>query len=150
MTTVTAATRFDEPVTQAMLTQAIERGRQRSRQGVHATGVQYVPLLKSLLVSFVDHTAVALPVSNYTELAALSDAELNALTLGFGGSALCLESRDLHVTIAGLVSASLPLMEMAATLIAARNGGKRSAAKVEAARANGRKGGRPRVVVIGV
>jgi len=42
--------------------------------------------------------------------------------MGFGGSALCLEERDLHVSIAGLVSASQPLMEMAATVISARYG----------------------------
>ena len=149
MTNVKAQSRFDEPVTQDVLTHAIERGRKRGCEGVHATSVKYVPLLKSLLVSFADHSAVALPVKNYPELTALTPANLNKLTLGFGGSALCLEDRDLHVSIAGLVSASKPLMEMAATLIAARNGQKTSAVKVRASRINGQKGGRPRLAVAG-
>lgn len=149
MTTVSAKNHFDEVVTAEVLTQAIQRGRLRASAGVHATGVQYVPVLKSLLISFVDHSAVALPIQNYPELAALHEAELHALELGFAGSALCLQSRDLQVSIAGLVLASQPLMEMAASLMASRNGRQRSLAKAEAARINGQKGGRPRLVRAG-
>lgn len=145
MTSVTANTRFDEIVTSEVLTQAIQRGRLRASAGVHASGVQYVPVLKALLISFADHSAVALPIQNYPELARLNEEELNGLELGFAGSALCLETQDLHVSIAGLVSASQPLMEMAASLIAARNGGRSSSVKAQAARANGQKGGRPRL-----
>lgn len=148
MTTVKAQVRFDEPVTPDALTRANERGRKRTSQGVRATAIQYVPQLKSLLFSFMDHSAVALPVNNYPELAALEETELHALSLGFGGSALCLAERDLHVSIAGLVSASQPLMDMAAILIAARNGAKSSAIKATAARNNGRKGGRPRIAAL--
>jgi hypothetical protein len=145
MTTMKAPTRFDEPVTQEGLDQAIERGRQRASVGVRATAVQYVPQLGSLLFSFLDRSAVALPVSNYPELAALDESDLQALTLGFGGSALCLKAGDLHVSIAGLVSASQPLMDMAASLVAVRNGKKSSVTKSAAARENGRKGGRPKL-----
>lgn len=144
MKTVSAQERFDEPVTATVLERAIERGRKRSRQELHATAVQYLPALKSLLIGFADQSAVALPVKNYPELAKLSTAELDHITVGFGGSALYLDEHDLHVSIAGLVSASKPLMEMAATVIAARNGRRSSTAKAAAARANGQKGGRPR------
>jgi hypothetical protein len=149
MTNVTAKSHFDEVVTPEVLTQATNRCRLRVGAGVHATGVQYVPTLKSLLISFVDHSAVALPIKNYPELAALDEAELNALELGFAGSALCLDTRDLHVSIAGLVSASQPLMAMAASLMAFRNGSKSSSAKAESARLNGQKGGRPRLARTG-
>jgi Protein of unknown function (DUF2442) len=147
MTRVKVQNGFDEPVTQVVLSQAIERGRTRGGQGVHATTVKYLPILKSLLISFADHSAVALPVRNYPELAALSAADLGKLTLGLGGSALCLDARDLHVSIAGMVAASKPLMDMAATLVAARNGSKTSAVKLQASRANGQKGGRPRLAL---
>jgi hypothetical protein len=147
MTSVTANNRFDEIVTSEVLTQAIQRGRMRASAGVHASGVQYVPVLKALLISFADHSAVALPIQNYPELARLNEEELNGLELGFAGSALCLETRDLHVSISGLMSASQPLMEMAASLIAARNGGRSSSVKAQAARANGQKGGRPRLAL---
>lgn len=149
MTNVTAKSHFDEVVTPVVLTQATKRGRLSVGAGVHATGVQYVPTLKSLLISFVDHSAIALPIKNYPELVALDEAELNALELGFAGSALCLDTRDLHVSIAGLVSASQPLMAMAASLMAFRSGSKSSSAKAESARLNGQKGGRPRLARAG-
>ena len=147
MTTIKASARFDEPVTQDVLVQAIERGRKRASVGVRATAVQYVPQLGSLLFSFLDHSAVALPVSNYPELADLNESDLQALSLGFGGSAVCLKARDLHMSIASLVSASQPLMDMAASLVAVRNGRKSSITKSAAARENGRKGGRPKLAL---
>ena len=74
----------------------------------------------------------------------MSLIDLKQMAVGFGGSALCLEERDLHVSIAGLVSASLPLMEMATALVAARNGRRNSEVKAKTSRENGLKGGRPR------
>ena len=59
------------------------------------------------------------------------------------GSALCLDAHDLHVSIAGLVAASAPLMEMATALVVSRNGSRSSASKTVAARENVQKGGRP-------
>lgn len=145
MTTVKAKVLFDEPVTDEVRTRAIETGCKRVGPGFHATAVQYLPQLGALLFSFLDNSAVALPINNYPELTDLDEAELKALSLDFGGSALCLPGRDLHVSIAGMVSASQPLMSMARSLVATRNGQKSSAAKSAAARENGRKGGRPRL-----
>lgn len=143
-----ARDRFDEPVTEAVIEQAIAQGKKRRDHGLHATAVHYLPAHRSLLIGFADESAVALPVKNYPELAALSAEELTHLALGFGGSALCLDERDLHVSIAGLVSASKPLMEMAASVVAARNGSRSTAAKASASRENGLKGGRPRKLAI--
>ncbi|VCU69963.1 hypothetical protein PIGHUM_02029 [Pigmentiphaga humi] len=134
----------DEVVTDGVLASAIAAGHQRRATQLHAKGVRYLPDFKALAVSFEDQTAVLLPVERYEELAGLSVSELERIEVGYGGSALCLAERDLHVSIAGLVSASKPLMELAATVIAARNGRRTSAAKALAARENGRKGGRPR------
>lgn len=144
MSKIKATTRFDEPVTVEVLDRAIERGKQRRNAGVHATSVNYASTIKALLVGFADHSAVALPVRNYPELADLSATDLKNLEVGFGGSALCLDRRDLHVSIAGMVAASAPLMAMATTVVAASHGRRSSAAKVAASRENGRKGGRPR------
>lgn len=144
MKTMKAADKFDGPVTAQVLAQAVERGRKRRTQGLHATAVQYLPLRKCLLIDFADQSAVALPVKNYRELAKLSASDLENVTVGFGGSALCLDARDLHVSIAGLVFASKPMMALATSMIATRNGSRSSAAKAQAARENGHKGGRPR------
>ena len=64
-----------------------------------------------------------------------------------GTHALCPDKHDLHISLAGMVAASQPLMNMAATLVATKNGQKSSAAKSAAARENGRKGGRPKAVL---
>jgi hypothetical protein len=143
MSSVTAKALVDEPVTEAVLQRAVERGQQR-RPMLHASEVHYVAESQSLRIGFSDLSAVVLPVKNYPELALLSRTQLDRLVLGFAGSALCLEEQDLHVSIAGLVSASVSLMEMAATVVATRNGSRRSTSKAIAARENGQKGGRPR------
>jgi hypothetical protein len=146
MKSVNAHSHIDEVVTQEVLTKAIKRGAQRADTGVRAQKVHYLQSLQSLLIVLADQSAVSLPIKNYPELACLHEDELKSLELGFGGSALCLEARDLHVSIGGLLSASQPLMEMAATLVAARNGSKSTAAKAQAARENGKSGGRPRLL----
>jgi hypothetical protein len=115
-TRVKGQDRDDEPVTEAVLVEASARG--RKRPGLQPMRVQYLPALGALLAGFVDQSAVLLPVKNYPELAALSQAELEQMTLGFRGSALCLDARDLHVSIVGLVSASQPLMALAAARMA--------------------------------
>ncbi|EGF30670.1 hypothetical protein IMCC9480_1035 [Oxalobacteraceae bacterium IMCC9480] len=149
MKTLKASGDFNKPVTEEALAQAMTQGRARVDAGLHATTVQYLPAYASVLVGFSDRSAVLLPIQNYPELAELTVTELDQLTLGFGGSALCLPTRDLHVAIAGLVSASPPLMAMASSVIAARNGSRSSAAKVRASRENGQKGGRPRKLATG-
>ena len=147
MSTVAAKKQVDEPVSVAVLRHAIERGEQRRRLALQARTVRYVHDSKSLLIGFADNSAVVLPVKNYPELARLKRAQLDSLALGFAGSALCLDEKDLHVSIAGLVSASAPLMAMAATMVATRNGSRRTLAKSAASRENGQKGGRPRKTV---
>jgi hypothetical protein len=143
MSIVTARTLFDEPVTDDVLRRAVARGHQR-RSALHASAVQYMADSQSLRIGFSDLSAVILPVKNHPELAQLSRTQLDGLVLGFAGSAICLAEQDLHISIAGLVSASVPLMAMAATVVASRNGSRSSASKAVAARENGQKGGRPR------
>lgn len=144
MATIKSRRRVDVPVTALALAEAIVRGRNRKDVGVRATALHYQVAHKKLLVSFADGSAVTLPVDNYPELSALSVARLKRVSLGLGGSALCLDEEDLHVSIAGLVAGSAPLRHMAVTVAAARNGGLTSEAKAAASRGNGMKGGRPR------
>ncbi|CDG82399.1 DUF2442 domain-containing protein [Janthinobacterium agaricidamnosum] len=148
MNTIKARSHIDEPVTEAILQQAIVRSREQSAP-LQATTLHYLPEQKRLLIGFADDNALALSTKNYVELADLSDAELKRMTLGLSGTALCLDERDLHMSITGLVSASKPLMAMALSLAAVRNGSSNSAAKAHASRQNGLKGGRPRKLAPG-
>lgn len=142
MKTIEASTLADRPVTDALLGVAIRRGQARPKGGFQATAVSFVD--SCLVVSFVDGSGVLLPVQHYPEFDGFEVEDFSELKVGFSGTALCHEGKDLHVSIAGMISASKPLMDMAASVIASRNGRQSSAAKAEAARANGRKGGRPR------
>lgn len=133
----------DVPVTRAVLAKAVDRGARRKESGVRASGLRYLPGPQVMMISFRDGSAVALPVKNYPELRELGPSRLRRIELGMAGSALCLEEADLHVSIAGLVAASAPLRRMAISVAASRGGARTSEAKAAAARANGKKGGRP-------
>lgn len=146
MSVIRSKPRLDEPVTEDVLRRAADLGALRSRS-LHATEVRYAHDSKTFNIGFVDKTAIMLPVEIYPEFSTLSLVERRRVALGFAGTALCLESRDLHVSIAGLVAASAPLMEMAATVIASRNGSRSTLAKAAASRENGRRGGRPRSAI---
>ncbi|TDV45000.1 hypothetical protein EC919_11336 [Pseudomonas graminis] len=134
----------DQPVTQRVLNQAIDQGRKRNAPNIQPTTLRFLSELNALAIGFSDQTALLLPVANYPELRELSGSELGQMELGFGGKAICLDHRDLHMSISGMISASESLMGVAGSLIAARNGRRVSAAKATASKANGSKGGRPR------
>jgi hypothetical protein len=142
MKTIEASILADRPVTEDVLDEAIRRGQVRHKSGLQVTAVSFVE--PCLAVSFIDGSGVLLPVQHYPEFDDFEVEDFAGLTVGFSGTALCHEGKDLQVSIAGMISASKPLMDMAASVIASRNGRQSSAAKAEAARANGRKGGRPR------
>ncbi|MFW9080688.1 DUF2442 domain-containing protein [Pseudomonas sp. P2757] len=144
MKTVKAGLQADRPVTQNRLDEAVDRGGVRRRSSLQAVSVSFHP--PCLVIHFEDDSGVLLPVNLYPELADFQPEDFAGVKLGFAGTALCHDDKDLQVSIAGMISASQPLMSMAASVIASRNGRQSSTAKAEAARANGKKGGRPRKV----
>lgn len=144
MKTIKAREHYDEPVTQRVLNRAIDQGGKRDTPNIQATTLRFMGELNALAIGFADQTALLLPVANYPELRELSVKELEQIELGFGGKAVCLEHRDLHISISGMISASESLMGVASSLIASRNGRRISAAKATASKTNGLKGGRPR------
>lgn len=143
MKTIEAKAPLDRPLTAAALDEAIERGR-ANRSGVNASCVSVEG--QHLVIGFEDGSAVLLPLEHYPEFGDFVAADFEDLRVGFAGTALCHEGKDLHLSIAGMIQASKPLMDLAASVIASRNGRQSSLAKAQAARANGRKGGRPRKV----
>ena len=144
MKTIKARTLVDRPVTESRLDKAIERGELRRRSGLQATAVAFLD--PCLAVSFEDGSGVLLPVKNYSEFDGFEAEDFTRLKVGYAGTALCHEGKDLHVSIAEMISACPPLMAMATSVVASRNGRQSSSVKAEAARLNGKKGGRPRKV----
>ncbi|TKK30973.1 DUF2442 domain-containing protein [Pseudomonas sp. CFBP13528] len=134
------------PLSDADVDKAIARGRKLKRLYANASNVRYQD--DCISIGFSDGSRVMLPVAGLPEFAGFSPQDFQQLEVGFGGKALCCEARDLDVSITGLIATSQPLMDLATSLVASRNGRKRSAAKSAAARANGKKGGRPRKDVL--
>ncbi|WP_064118765.1 DUF2442 domain-containing protein [Pseudomonas fluorescens] len=130
------------PLTEEMIDAAIQQGQARRANSLQAISVTFEK--PSLIIRFEDGSGVLLPVDRYPEFDGFDAGDYEGLTVGFAGTALCHEGKDLDVSIAGMISASPSLMKMAASVVASRNGRQSSAAKSEAARANGKKGGRPR------
>ena len=142
MKIVKAKVRPYVPITDADVDKAIARGRKLKRLYANASDVRYED--KCISIGFSDGSRVVLPVAGLPEFEGFSLQDFEQLEVGFGGKALCCEARDLDVSITGLVATSQPLMDLATSMVASRNGRKSSAAKAAAARANGKKGGRPR------
>ncbi|KMT55442.1 DUF2442 domain-containing protein [Pseudomonas fildesensis] len=134
------------PITEADIDKAIARGRRLKRVYANASNVRYEN--DCISIGFGDGSRIMLPVAGLPEFEGFSLQDFQQLEVGYGGKALCCEDRDLDVSITGLIATSQPLMELAASLVASRNGRKSSAAKAAAARANGKKGGRPRKEVL--
>lgn len=132
----------DVPLTAADIDKAVARGRKLKRLYANASSVRYED--DCLSIGFSDGSRVMLPVAGLPEFEGFSLEDFQQLEVGFGGKALCCEARDLDVSITGLIATSQPLMDLAVSMVASRNGRKSSAAKAAAARANGKKGGRPR------
>jgi hypothetical protein len=89
---------------------------------VHARAARYAAQSQTVYIGFADHSEVGLLVGNYPELAGLSATQLDKLVVGFAGSALCLPEQDLHISIAGLMSAASPAhMDMAAAEVGVRS-----------------------------
>ena len=129
-------------LTEEMLDAAIKLGEERRAGSFQAVSATFEK--PSLIIRFEDGSGVLLPVDRYPEFDGFDAQDYEDLTIGFAGTALCHAGKDLDVSIAGMISASPSLMQMAASVVASRNGRQSSAAKSAAARANGKKGGRPR------
>ncbi|MBK5527455.1 DUF2442 domain-containing protein [Pseudomonas sp. TH06] len=130
------------PLTEEMIDTAIQRGEARQANSLRAVSVTFEK--PSLVIRFEDGSGVLLPVDSYAEFDGFDAEDYENLIIDFAGTALRHEGKDLDVSIAGMISANPSLMLMAASVVASRNGRQSSAAKSAAARANGKKGGRPR------
>jgi hypothetical protein len=119
----------------------IERGRKVGEMERQYDGkaLLYRPTLDVLEIELVNGLRVAIPRKLVTELATVPVALLRKeLRLGAHGEAIEIRSLDLDISVSGLIA------DLVGADWARRAGRIKSPAKAAAARANGRKGGRPR------
>ena len=118
------------------------RARRSLRSRPHAAAAHYERQKRVLRIELTNGTSFSLPVSLVPELSKASDAALAEVEVGAAGTGLHWERLDVDLSVAGLarfVLGTHTLLQAAG----AAGGRSRSIAKADAARANGRKGGRP-------
>lgn len=125
---------------------ALAAGRAEADSEVRARSVRYVPERNVIEIMTTQGSGFLIPRSWISALDGVATEELAGLAVWPDGSAIELEARDIHVSVHGLLMATLPQMlppRVLASVFAARGGRMTSAAKRRSARANGRRGGRP-------
>ena len=119
----------------------------RRAQNAHplAAKVRYARVHRRLHVTLTNGATLTVPIDLIASLRRATDSELAAVRVGVAGVGLRWERLDEDLSVSGLARAALGrngLLRASGAI----GGASRTAAKVEASRRNGLKGGRPRKV----
>lgn len=138
-----AKSRITDEQILAQIPAAEARARRSLRTKPHAETARYERKRRVLHVALTNGSAFSVPVDLVPELSTASDAALAEVRVGPAGIGLHWDDLDADLSVAGL--ARLVLGTHTLLRAAGSAGGQsRSSAKAEAARENGKKGGRPR------
>lgn len=111
-----------------------------------AVTARYDRPTRRLHVTLTNGTTLVVPIDLISSLRQATDPELAAVKVGVAGVGLRWDDLDEDLSIEGLARVALGRRVLLRASGAA-GGASRTAAKVQAARLNGLKGGRPRTVV---
>ncbi len=117
------------------------------RQGHRARAARFDRATGRVVVELSSGILFAFPVSRIPALRRATSAALAGVTVSASGSTLQWETMDVDLSVAGLLLSAVEPRERVRHL-AALAGRATSAAKAAAARANGRRGGRPRTAAV--
>ena len=123
--------------------QAVARGHLEQSDGVCAIGARYDPAQQQVVVALANGATFSFPPELAQGLANASVADLSDIELTPQGTGLHWPRLDADLTVEGLL-AGLFGSRSWMRAHAAKAGSVKSAAKTQAARVNGAKGGRPR------
>lgn len=90
-------------LTQKELNFAIKKGEEYLKVNGYAKSIKFNEDSRMLIILFSNEKTVSLLVDNYPEFKNLTNNDLKSITIGFAGTAICLESHDLHIYIDGLI-----------------------------------------------
>jgi len=127
-------------LSEAELDAAESRGREAARTEPRASRARYDPQTGRVEVDLTNGCTFAFPPRLVQGLEDANDADIAAIEVLGDGYGLHWEGPDVDISIPGLMMGLFG----ARSYMARRAGQTRSAAKAQAARANGAKGGRPR------
>lgn len=129
-------------VTEEELTRAEAAMEARRRRG-HATAARYDASSGRLVVSLHNGVELAVPVRLVEGLADADPASLSEVEITPAGLGLHWPALDADVSVPGLLDGVFGSRSWMAAQLGGRGGRTSTPAKAAAARANGRKGGRP-------
>jgi hypothetical protein len=134
---------IDEEVLEQQHQAAVARGAARLQTEPQARAVQYDPTQQRLMIELKNGITVYIPTQLVQGLAGAHPDKIAQVELGARGAALHWEGLGVGFSLAGLLAGLFGTEQWMAEL--GRKGGRStSVAKTRAARANGKKGGRPR------
>jgi hypothetical protein len=137
----------EHQISDADYTESLARGRTDAVTELRARTVRYLVDRDVLEIETSRDGGFLIPRMWIGALQDVPVDELTGLEVWPDGSAIELESRDIHISVDGLLTDVLPSLlpsSVLAALFARRGGRVTSEAKRISAQANGRKGGRPR------
>ena len=127
----------------AQIPAARARERRERKQGLRASTARYDRASRRIILELTNGYLFAFPVRSVPSLNGATTSQLAEVQLDPSGSGLRWESVDVDLSVPGLLLSAVGVEERLRHL-AGLAGRVRSDAKARAARANGRKGGRPR------
>jgi Protein of unknown function (DUF2442) len=133
---------YTEEELDQMYGEATQRGCEALAKAPRAATAHYDKKTDHLVIELINGTLVAIPRKHIQGLREASPADVAEVELAPFGLGLHWETLDEDFTVAGLVSGILGTQAWMAEL-GRRGGAATSDAKAAAARANGKKGGRP-------
>ena len=134
-------------ITDQDLARAVQARQREADAEFRARSVRYLPDRDVVEIVTTRDAGFLIPRAWIGSFAELTPGQLADLQVWPDGSAIELDALDIQVSVHGLLTQALPAMlpaRVLAGLFAGRGGQATSGAKKAAARANGRKGGRPR------
>jgi hypothetical protein len=126
----------------AQIPPARARERRERRQGRRAASARYDRATRRIALELTNGIHFAFPIEAIPSLATASDDDLAHVRLDASGRSLIWEGIDVDLSVPGLILSAVEPGERRRHL-AGMAGRSRSHAKAQAARVNGRKGGRP-------
>jgi hypothetical protein len=123
---------------------AVTRAEHRLRTEPHIEKAHYDPKLGRVIVSLSNHAWFAFRPEDAQMLGEGTTAQLKKIEISPSGFGLHFPLLDAHFDITALMQGSFGTRKWMAARLGAAGGASRSKSKTEAARANGKLGGRPR------
>jgi len=126
---------------------ALAAGQMDAESEIRARAVRYVPDRDAIEIVTNNNAGLLIPRQWIGALQDVPTEDLRKLDIWPDGSAIEIEDRDIHISVHGLLTATLPAIlptRVVASVFASRGGQATSEVKRASSRENGRKGGRPR------